>query len=68
MLLIASCLLIAGWRAANPATDNDQDYVASEADSVAPSTGEGDLQPVRRLRASLSMPYFSFERTFSPRD
>ncbi|MBO9874232.1 MULTISPECIES: hypothetical protein [Xanthomonas] len=67
-LVIVGTLLCASWIGAQRHQGRPQDYGAStphddSAAGAAPST----VPAVRRLRASLSVPYFSFARTLRPR-
>ncbi len=64
VLLAAGCLGTASFRI----TETGADYGVSEADeenAAAPPAARS--RPTRHLRASLSMPYFSFAQALRPR-
>ncbi|WP_369981221.1 hypothetical protein [Xanthomonas bundabergensis] len=65
-LVIVGALLSVSWVGAQSSQGRSPDYGASEPqeDSHAPPAAPA---PVRRMRASLSMPYFSFAHTLRPR-
>jgi hypothetical protein len=65
-LVIVGALLSVSWVGAQGGQGRSPDYGASEPqeDSHAPPAAPA---PVRRMRASLSMPYFSFAHTLRPR-
>ncbi|MBB4125129.1 hypothetical protein GGR77_000400 [Xanthomonas translucens] len=62
-MVIVGALFSVSWVGAQGSQGRSADYGASEPqeDSRAPPA------PVRRMRASLSMPYFSFAHTLRPR-
>ncbi|MDR6674803.1 hypothetical protein [Xanthomonas sp. 1678] len=65
-LVIVGALLSVSWVGAQRSQGRSPDYGASEPQEhshAPPATAA----PVRRMRASLSMPYFSFAHTLRPR-
>lgn len=69
LLLCAAAVLSAGCLGAvsGRVTDTGADYGASEADQENATPPEVRERPARRLRASMSMPYFSFAQVLRPR-
>ncbi len=64
VLVAAGCLGAATGRV----METGADYGVSAADEENPTTPpEARTRPVRRLRTSLSMPYFSFAQALRPR-
>ncbi|KLD75476.1 hypothetical protein FZ025_17825 [Xanthomonas hyacinthi] len=65
-LVIVGALLSGSWVGAQGSQGRSPDYGASapQEDSHAPPAAPA---PVRRMRASLSMPYFSFAHPLRPR-
>ncbi|MCC4596800.1 hypothetical protein NRY95_10050 [Xanthomonas campestris pv. phormiicola] len=65
-MVIVGALFSVSWVGAQGSQGRLPDYGASEPqeDSHAPPAAPA---PVRRMRASLSMPYFSFAHTLRPR-
>ncbi|WP_058196161.1 hypothetical protein [Xanthomonas translucens] len=65
-MVIVGALFSVSWVGAQGIQGRSPDYGASEPqeDSHAPPAAPA---PVRRMRASLSMPYFSFAHTLRPR-
>jgi hypothetical protein len=62
-MLSAGCL----GAASSWVTDTGVDYGASETDQENATPPETPARPVRRQRASMSMPYFSFAQVLRPR-
>ncbi len=70
LLLLGAAFMASGWLGAvsGRATDTSVDYGAEETDKDNATTPEAPpARQVRRLRSSLSMPYFSFAQAVSPR-
>ncbi|MCS3746294.1 MULTISPECIES: hypothetical protein [unclassified Xanthomonas] len=70
LLLLGSTLFAIGWlgAASSQVTESGADYGVSEAVTENATTPpEGRTRPSRHLRASLSMPYFSFAQVLRPR-
>lgn len=69
LVLCAAALLCAGWlgAASGRSTDTGADYGASGTDQENATPVEDSQRPARRLRSSLSMPYFSFAQVLRPR-
>lgn len=63
VLLSTGCLGAASGRV----TDTGAAYGASEADQENATPPEAPARPLRRQRASMSMPYFSFAQVLRPR-
>ncbi|KMM73657.1 hypothetical protein ACP93_20530 [Xanthomonas sp. NCPPB 1128] len=67
-LVIVGTLLCASWIGAQRHQGRPLDYGASTPhDDSATGAAPAAVPAVRRLRASLSVPYFSFARTLRPR-
>ncbi|WP_369944259.1 hypothetical protein [Xanthomonas medicagonis] len=63
-LVIVGALLSASWVGAQYGQGRSSDYGASEPQE---DSDDAPAAPARRMRASLSMPYFSFAHTLRPR-
>ncbi|HBK46501.1 MAG TPA: hypothetical protein DDZ67_08725 [Xanthomonadaceae bacterium] len=69
MLLLGSALLAVGClgAASGRVTDTGADYGVSETEQENATPPEASRRPARRLRTSLSVPYFSFAQVLRPR-
>lgn len=69
LLLFGSTLFAIGClgAASSQVTESGADYGVSEAVTENATTPEARSRPGRHVRASLSMPYFSFAQALRPR-